>query len=68
MKYFTVQGDTFDSISKKVYGTEKYTKNILKANIEYVDVVIFSENIELEVPDIEIDSSNDSLPLWRRDE
>lgn len=68
MKYYTVQGDTFDSISKKVYGAEKYLNKILKANIEYADVIIFPENIELNIPDIEIDNANVNLPLWRRDE
>ena len=31
-KYTTVQGDTWDLISYKVYGSEKYIGNLMQAN------------------------------------
>ena len=32
--YKTVQGDTWDIISKKVYGTEKYMTRLMQENPE----------------------------------
>ena len=38
--YSTVQGDMWDLISYRVYGTEKYVKNLLEANPQYRNVVV----------------------------
>ena len=33
--YTTIQGDTWDLIAYKLYGEEKYMKNLIEANEEY---------------------------------
>ncbi len=70
MQYYTIQGDTFDLISKKVYGSEKYIEKILNANQKYIDTIIFPENIELNIPNDTLvkNTSNVSLPVWRRND
>ena len=62
-KYTTIQGDTWDSISFKLYGNEKYMRDLIEANKSYIDIIIFPPNIELVVPKISKTSSS-SLP-WQ---
>ena len=61
--YKTIQGDTFDGIAFKLWGEEKYMKALIQANLDYADVLIFSPNVELVVPEVEEES--DPLPFWR---
>lgn len=63
--YTTIQGDMWDIISYRVYGTEMYIDKLIKANPEHVKTVIFDAGIKLNVPDVEIPSS-DTLPPWKR--
>ena len=51
--YKVLKGDTFSSISKKVYGSSKYAKKIYEANkdkpgVKSLDVV--DEGVELKIP------------------
>lgn len=63
--YYTVMGDAWDNISLNVYGSEKHTNKLIEANPELADIVIFKSGIEVIVPDILIDVSDD-LPPWKR--
>ena len=45
--YTTVSMDTWDIISKKVYGDEHYIDKLIAANVQYRKVVIFSAGIVL---------------------
>jgi len=66
--YTTNDGDTWDSISFEIYGSEKYTHLILDANIELTDIVFFDSGTELIIPDISELSSEETssnLPPWR---
>lgn len=63
--YTTVSGDTWDQISFKIYGSEKYADKLVKANLDHVYTVVFSSNIVLNVPVIQIEMSS-SLPPWKR--
>lgn len=65
MKYTTISGDTFDIIAYKHYKDEKQAIKIIEANINYANIIIFSEGIVLKIPDIEIVSSI-NLPPWKR--
>lgn len=38
--YTTIQGDMWDSIAKKVYGTEKAMDILMKANPEHLTVAV----------------------------
>jgi len=49
--YITVQGDTWDWISKQVYGDEKKIFPLMEVNPEHIQTVIFDAGIVLTVPD-----------------
>ncbi|GEN83632.1 membrane protein [Sporosarcina luteola] len=66
MTYATVQGDTWDILSKKVYGSEFHTDMLMKANPDVVDVIMFSSGVLLLVPEIDTVEQFDSLPPWKR--
>lgn len=63
--YSTVQGDMWDLISYRVYGTEKHVKNLLEANPQYRNVVVFPPGLTLICPDIP-SSVSFILPPWKR--
>ncbi|WP_312908028.1 tail protein X [Tissierella praeacuta] len=63
--YITVQGDTWDIIALKVYGSEKYMSYLLKSNPKYISIMFFSAGVEIICPDIEIDVV-ENLPPWKR--
>jgi len=63
--YTTIQGDMWDMISYKVYGTEIYADKLIEANPEHLKTVIFDAGIKLRIPDIEIPSP-ETLPPWKR--
>lgn len=63
--YTTVQGDTWDIIALKVYGSEKHIGKIMLANPELANIIYFSANVEVICPDIEIQASG-NIPPWKR--
>lgn len=67
--YRTVSGDTWDLISYKVYGTEGYFHELIRANLNLIDVAVFSANVPIIIPefvDEETTENYDKLPPWRR--
>lgn len=64
--YKTKQGDTFDIISKKVYGSEKFFVNIIESNPQHIDTVIFSAGTIINIPDIDtVDADTSNTAPWR---
>lgn len=63
--YTTVQGDMWDSIAHKLYGTETALNMLLEANQQYKDCVLLPAGLVLTVPDYSAPVS-DELPPWRR--
>lgn len=63
--YETMAGDTFDSISLDFYDDEHYSSEIIQANSNYRNTIIFSGGEVLEIPIIE-DKTNNSLPPWKQ--
>lgn len=63
--YNTIQGDTWDSISYRIWGSEFYTNELFVANPEYQDVIIFAANVTLNIPDIDT-AIDTELPPWLR--
>lgn len=63
MTYTTIQGQTWDMISKEVYGTEMNAGRLMEANPKQLGVFIFPAGIVLNTPEIEEQESN--LPPWR---
>lgn len=64
-KYVTMQGDTYDLIALDAYGEEKLSYIIIESNPQYSNVIVFSAGIELIVPVIE-SQSTEEVPPWRR--
>lgn len=63
--YTTKLGDTWDLIAYRVYGDEKYMKELVEANIELASTFFFKSGVELICPDIPV--LNDSnAPPWKR--
>ncbi len=64
--YKTSQGDTWDLISWKSYGSEYYIDVLMQANSSLMDYVIFPSGIAVTVPDVETRTSTSDLPPWKR--
>ena len=63
--YTTVQGDTWDAISYKVYGSEKYTGLLMQSNMRYLDVFVFDDSVILNIPEISEEDNAFEAPIWR---
>lgn len=63
--YTTIQGDTWDIISFKVYGDEKYMSDLLKSNPQHINTIFFSSGVEIICPDIDTEEVQ-NLPPWKR--
>ena len=63
--YTTIQGDCWDGIAKRLYGTEAAMNVLLEANQDYNDITVFSAGVVLTVPEYEVPRTN-LLPPWRR--
>ena len=61
----TKQGETWDMISIAVYGNPHKVAELISANPEYSNVLIFEEGINLIIPTIEADTVS-SLPPWKQ--
>ena len=66
--YQTQSQDTWDVISKKLYGSELYMDRLIAANLDHRKVVFFSDGVTLNVPDIASASGafEKNLPPWKR--
>lgn len=67
--YKTVSGDTWDLISYKLYGSEQYFYQLMRANLTLLSIAVFDSNIPIIVPEITpvvnaIETSK--LPPWKR--
>lgn len=65
MTYTTIQGDKWDSIAYKVFGSAKHTDKLINANTKYCDIYIFPSGIVLEIPNIDT-TTTDDLPPWKK--
>lgn len=67
-QYQTIQGDMWDSIAKKVYGTEKAMELLMQANPEYLDTAVFGARAILHLPQFaeQEKKGTESVPPWRR--
>ena len=63
--YTTIQGDTWDLNSFKLFGSEKYMKNLIEANWPLLETLVFSSGTVITVPDLPEESDEDA-PFWRQ--
>lgn len=64
--YTTIQGDTYDIVSFKLWGTEKLMHLLIEANSGYQDTIFFSAGTVLNVPDVEPPLEKGPVPPWQR--
>jgi phage tail protein X len=64
-EYTAIQGDTWDMISFRHYGSEYHISELILANPVHVDVVIFEGGEKLNIPTISITDTSLLAP-WRR--
>jgi len=62
--YTSNQGDMFDLIAFRVYGSEKYCVDLMLANPDYRDLAIFDGGVGIVCPDIEVERAS-PLPPWK---
>lgn len=48
--YHCAAGETFDSVALSVYGDEKYSAELLCANVEHCEKMVFVGGEELKIP------------------
>ncbi len=63
--YTTTQGDTWDSIAYELFGIESRMLNLMQANPDHLNTVIFGAGIELQIPSLPDEVQSD-LPPWKR--
>lgn len=64
-EYTAIQGDTWDLISFKYYGSEYHISELMLANPDHVDFVVFDGGEKLKIPEISITDTSLLAP-WRR--
>lgn len=64
-KYTTIQDDTWDLISQKAYGSDKFTHILTNANRNFSDIIFFDAGATLVIPDLLNESKATNLPAWR---
>lgn len=62
--YTTTQGDTWDAISFKLWGSDTLLHHLTAANPEHLDVLVFPAGVVLAVPDLVIPPTTMELPPW----
>ncbi|UQZ90699.1 phage tail protein [Deltaproteobacteria bacterium Smac51] len=63
--YVTVQGDAWDAVAYRLWGNERLFMELIKANPDYMDTVIFPAGVELVIPSRPEDLVKMELPPWR---
>lgn len=67
--YRTISGDTWDLISYKLFGSEQYFHQLMRANLNLLSIAIFDSNVPIIVPEIDVSNNNvdkSKLPPWKR--
>lgn len=64
-KYTTIQDDTWDLISQKAYGSDKFTHVLTNANRNFSDIIFFDAGAILEIPDLASETKSVNVPAWR---
>ena len=62
--YKTKQGECWDEVAKKVYGSEKYTGYLMQNNLPLLDIAVFSAGTVVNTPELPADETD--IPIWRR--
>lgn len=63
--YKSIQGDTWDMIAKKVYGTERHLDFLMEHNFPLLDYFVFPAGIIISIPELPEEETVE-LPAWRK--
>jgi len=68
MKWTTVtkQGDTWDMLALRVYGSEHLAYTLLQANPDYMRTILLPAGLTLIVPQLPAGKTSSPLPPWAR--
>ncbi len=61
----TRQGDAWDAIAYRVYGSEKYAGFLMERNPEHLDTMVFGPGVVLRTPELPAEEHTAGLPAWR---
>mgnify|MGYP002799822938 CR=1 FL=1 len=64
--YITSYGDTFDILAFVFYDDPLLASVIIDANPNYAGTLIFEDNVELRIPEINTVEISSTLPPWRQ--
>lgn len=64
-EYIAKQGDTWDLISFKCYGSEYYMAELILENYQYIDTVVFEGGEAVKIPVISMEDTSNLAP-WRQ--
>lgn len=65
--YQTVQGDMWDSIAKRAYGTETTMDQLMRANPDLLQVAVFGAGEIVLLPQISAqEAASTAVPPWRK--
>ena len=64
--YTTRQGDTWDVIAYRLWGRETLMRQLIEANPDYGDVLVFGPDVVLSVPQITVPDKTPDLPPWMK--
>jgi len=64
--YLTRQGDAYDIIAYRVYGSEQRAMDVARANPVHLDTVFFRAGVALVLPDLPKQYVDRPSPPWRR--
>lgn len=65
LTYTTKQGDMWDMIAYKVYGSEEYTTYLMQANFPLLDTFIFDAGVVVNIPALPEKPVATTAPDWR---
>lgn len=64
--YVTRQGDTFDIIAYRVFGSEQRAMDVAQANPVHMSTLFFRAGVALKLPNIAVQTTELPSPPWRR--
>lgn len=64
--YTTVQGDCWDLVAFKIYGSERYMKILADANPSLLDYMVFPTGTIINVPELPEDYADSDTVFWRQ--
>lgn len=63
--YTTIQGDKWDSVCFKVFGSSEYVDRLMMLNLEHVDLYVFPAGVVLQLPVVLPEERSAKLPPWK---